>query len=196
MTLTSSFSGFSRINEMATTTTTRRSVLLHISKVSLTNKKVSSREDESSTSSAIDDNGDHDRGAATFSSVSVPPVSKFRQLKDIMWIRETLEDLTGAEFALSVESESQVVTLNGSGGRTGAAMSSSSSPPRKKKRAVDYEKLMSQLTKRVEDMTRVPFVEGQGGLAEDAATMVAALKEDQGMGRYAYTQEQRAALLE
>jgi lipoprotein-anchoring transpeptidase ErfK/SrfK len=162
-----------------------------------------------------------------------PSVSKFRQLKDIMWIRETLEDLTAAEFALSVESESQATAAAAVGGGGAGAegttvdnpsaattssrrrpRSSSTPPPRmrnkKKKRAVDYEKLASQLTKRIEDMTRVPFLlEGpsssssgdatsQGGAAVKGSTETAGavLKEGQGMGRFTYDHDQRAVLLE
>jgi hypothetical protein len=101
-------------------------------------------------------------------SVSSSPVSKFRQLKDIMWVRETVEDLTAAEFACSVESEKE-------------------ESGRKNKRAVDYEKLLSQLNRRVEDMICQPFEVINGGDPE--------VIEDRGMGRFAYKQEQRELLL-
>jgi hypothetical protein len=61
--------------------------------------------------------------------------SKLRQLKDFLWVRETLEDLTAAEFACSVE--------NGSN-------QASSTKPRP--RAVDYEKLLEQLDRRLFDL--------------------------------------------
>ena len=96
------------------------------------------------------------------------PVSKFRKLKDIMWIREATEDLTAAEFACSVESEQE-------------------KDDKKKKRAVDYEKLLSQLDRRVGDMICLPFEEINGSQPE--------ILENQGMGRFAYSQEQRVALL-
>jgi hypothetical protein len=100
-------------------------------------------------------------------------VSKFRKLKDIMWVREALEDLTAADFACSVE-ESEREDMSG----------------RKKKRAVDYEKLLSQLNRRVGDMICEPsFEEVNGGSAPK-------IVEDLGMGRFAYTQEQRLFLLE
>jgi hypothetical protein len=101
-------------------------------------------------------------------SVSSSPVSKFRKLKDIMWVREAVEDLTAAEFACSVESEKE-------------------ESGRKNKRAVDYEKLLSQLNRRVEDVICQPFEGINGGDPE--------VIEDRGMGRFAYKQEQRELLL-
>jgi len=103
------------------------------------------------------------------------PVSKFRQLKDVMWIREALEDWTAAEFALSVEKQE-----DGDSKKT-------------KKRAVDYEKLMTQLTKRIEDMTCQSFVD-YTPLVDDEGILN--LDENLGMGRYAYTSEERMMLME
>jgi len=102
-------------------------------------------------------------------------VSKFRQLKDVMWIREALEDWTAAEFALSVEQQ--------------AALDDS----KKKKRAVDYEKLMTQLTKRIEDMTCQSFVD-YTPLVDDEGVLK--LDANLGMGRYAYTSDERMDLME
>ena len=102
--------------------------------------------------------------------ISDNPVSKFRRLKDFMWIRETLEDLTAAEFACSVEA---------SAGADG----------RKRKRAVDYEKLLSQLNRRIRDM-----------VGPDADIMMVhgsdpEITEGKGMGRFVYTHDQRIVLL-
>jgi hypothetical protein len=163
------------------------------------------------------------------STSSVPSPSKFRQLKDLMWVRETLEDLTAAEFALSVEqsesSSSSTTTTttsivngmsNGDGGFTQNQSQKQRTPrpaplPRKKKRAVDYEKLLSQLTKRIEDMTYEPFAqEGdeEGKLdVEDGDEKVSVsfvqkeytvpvLDDNRGMGRFAYSSKERAVLLE
>jgi hypothetical protein len=115
------------------------------------------------------------------------PVSKFRQLKDVMWIRETLEDWTAAEFALSVEQQSEGSTING---KTSAVPSNP--PSNAKKRAVDYEKLLSQLTKRVEDMTCHTLVENELTLNDDGLVQ---LDENLGMGRYSYSNEERMVLL-
>jgi hypothetical protein len=160
------------------------------------------------------------------STSTVPSPSKFRQLKDLMWVRETLEDLTAAEFALSVEqSESSSSTTttsivngmsNGDGGFTQNQSQKQRTPrtaplPRKKKRAVDYEKLLSQLTKRIEDMTYEPFAkerEEEGKLdVEDGEEKVSVsfvqkeytvpvLDDNRGMGRFAYSSKERAVLLE
>ena len=104
--------------------------------------------------------------------------SKLRRLKDMMWIRETLEDLTAAEFACTVETGSSSDTAT-----TGAGTSSSTSltkmestettksgpssntnsqlvtagtkskvVTRPRKRAVDYEKLLRQLNQRLRDL--------------------------------------------
>ena len=103
-------------------------------------------------------------------SVSLPtdPVSKFRKLKDIMWIREAVEDVT-----CSVEGSSE--------------SEKDASLRRKRKRAVDYEKMLSNLDRRVRDM--IP--EKNGVPIDDSWT----LNENRGMGRFAYTAEQREELL-
>lgn len=120
-------------------------------------------------------------------------VSKFRQLKDVMWIREALEDWTAAEFALSVEQQSKGVSpVRGSSNQSSPAATSTGS--RKiKKRAVDYEKLLSQLTKRIEDMTCKSFAD-ETPMTDKKG--VVRLDENLGMGRYAYTNEERMMLME
>ena len=124
-------------------------------------------------------------------------VSKFRQLKDVMWIRETLEDWTAAEFALSVERQSEGASnANGKGddgNLSSLAAASNSSRKETKKRAVDYEKLLSQITKRIEDMTCQPFVEDSDLVDEKGMLQ---MDEKSGMGRYAYTNEERMMLME
>lgn len=107
--------------------------------------------------------------ARKFQIASIP-VSKFRKLKDIMWIREAVEDLTATEFACSVESEQRVSN-------------------RKQKRAVDYEKLLSKLDRRVSDMICLPLDE------IEVNTSDLELDENMGMGRFVYTGQQRNGLL-
>lgn len=102
--------------------------------------------------------------------ISNSPVSKFRKLKDIMWIREAVEDLTAAEFACSVDSPER---------RSDS----------KQKRAVDYEKLLAQLDRRVSDMLCQSIDE------LDLSEGEPELDKSSGMGRYAYTADQRSALL-
>ena len=111
------------------------------------------------------------------SSSSAPPVkrtnsSKLRQLKDRMWVRETLEDITAAEFAssLSVEVEdddnhdtTSTSSSNCSRSKRNDESSSMtntngvnklSSPlqsPRRK-RAVDFDNILKKLDARIEAM--------------------------------------------
>jgi len=102
--------------------------------------------------------------------ISNNPVSKFRKLKDIMWIREASEDLTAAEFACSVENQQRL------SGNT-------------QKRAVDYEKLVTQLDKRISDMFCQPVD------LLDLSEGEPSLDKNRGMGRYVYEYYQRSALL-
>ena len=95
------------------------------------------------------------------------PDSKFRRLKDMMWIRETLEDLTAAEFACKVEA-------------AGAEQADSGS---KRKRAVDYDKMLARLNGRIRDIVCTDAHEIDG--SEPTIT------EGKGMGRIVYARQQR-----
>lgn len=99
------------------------------------------------------------------------PDSKFRRLKDMMWIRETLEDLTSAEFACKVE----------------AAGAGQADYGTKRKRAVDYEKILARLNGRIRDMV--------GDDADDIDGGEPTIIKGKGMGRIAYTHQQRAVML-
>eukprot|EP00529_Nitzschia_sp_RCC80_P009773 CAMPEP_0113497642 /NCGR_PEP_ID=MMETSP0014_2-20120614/30738_1 /TAXON_ID=2857 /ORGANISM="Nitzschia sp." /LENGTH=796 /DNA_ID=CAMNT_0000391593 /DNA_START=268 /DNA_END=2658 /DNA_ORIENTATION=- /assembly_acc=CAM_ASM_000159 len=229
----------SRLNRPRTVPST---TITHVaSKDSISDTSSSSSSDLKSDRDDIVSSSDN---VSSSSSSSEETVSKFRQLKDIMWIRETLEDLTAAEFALSVESETATTSTtmegssfssssssssssaqqleSGSLSSSGSSNSSSSSIARKKKRAVDYEKLLGQLTTRVEDMTCEMLIEAEDMVTDDEnsdnnddeeataknsadskSTIYAAvtstplvLKENKGMGRFVYSEEQREALLE
>jgi hypothetical protein len=106
---------------------------------------------------------------SSFSTIANGSVSRFRKLKDIMWVREAVEDVTAAEFACSVESSAR------------------EEANKKRKRAVDYEKLLSQLDLRVGDMLCLNFEEINGSEPT--------IDEENGMGRFAYTQHERQSLL-
>lgn len=95
------------------------------------------------------------------------PDSRFRRLKDMMWIRETLEDLTAAEFACKVEA-------------AGAEQADSGS---KRKRAVDYEKMLARLNGRIRDIVCTDADEINGS----EPTII----QGKGMGRIVYTHLQR-----
>lgn len=58
--------------------------------------------------------------------------SKLSYLRDLMWIRETQEDLTAAEFAISLD---QTVEN-----------------PKRQKRTVDFDNLLAKLNRRMMDM--------------------------------------------
>lgn len=122
--------------------------------------------------------------------------TRLRRLKDRMWLREAREDLTAAEFACSVESAL--------GSEASTTTVSSSSTRRKRKRAVDYEKLLSQLNLRVRDMGCAapppPTDNNSNGATEPSAVVVTdvscVLQSGVGMGSIACTDAQREALLE
>jgi hypothetical protein len=143
-------------------------------------------------------------------------VTRLRRLKDLMWVREAREDLTAAEFACSVESGAAVGTARG-GADSGSASSSASASSRrvasataastpattKRRRAVDYEKLMSQLNQRIRDMgcerpAAVPEGgdEGQAQASSSLSDVSCVLQPGVGMGSIVYSDKQREALLE
>jgi hypothetical protein len=97
--------------------------------------------------------------------------SKFRKLKDMIWIRETVEDLTAAEFACSVEA------AEGEDSR------------KKRRRAVDYDKVLGQLNKRLQDL-------GCGVDDNDKSMVVCQLQPGVGMGTTVYSDEEREQLFE
>mmetsp|Transcript_28809 Transcript_28809/g.49021 ORF Transcript_28809/g.49021 Transcript_28809/m.49021 type:complete len:664 (-) Transcript_28809:113-2104(-) len=133
---------------------------------------------------------------------SSPPsvASKLRQLKDRMWVREALEDLTAAEFASSLTVED-----------TRATSSSTGENQSSRKRAVDFENVLNKLDARIEEMCvvtseeiskqmdqtchiierRIPGSEGN----TTTQNMCYALAENIGMGSVVYNTEQREALL-
>jgi hypothetical protein len=129
-----------------------------------------------------------------------------------MWIREATEDLTAAEFACKVEATS-TPPRSQSGGSSGGSASTAASAAtpssaadsrRKRKRAVDYEKLISQLNQRIRDMgcagnggaegRRGSSSEGGGALPVLDVSCV--LQPGVGMGSIVYSDGQREALLE
>lgn len=102
--------------------------------------------------------------------------SRLRRLKDLVWVREALEDLTAAEFACSVES----------GSNTGTSQAE-----RRRKRAVDYEKLLTKLNKRIRDLG-CEFSNDPNRDASFTCTLTSGV----GSACQVYTDEQRQALLE
>ena len=137
--------------------------------------------------------------------------SKLRQLKDRMWVREALEDITAAEFAssLSLEDVSEV----SSDGDSSSTPLFKREEKKKKKRAVDFDNVLNKIDERIEEMCVVIsediaaengqkcFVLYRAVSGEDVdddivmENMCYTLSDDVGMGSVVYTSEQREALL-
>lgn len=133
-------------------------------------------------------------------SPSPSSASKLRQLKDRMWVREALEDLTAAEFASSLTVEDTQAPISTGGNQSN------------RKRAVDFENVLNKLDARIEEMCvitsqeiskqmnqtchvierRMPGSEGNTTLQQ----MCYSLAENIGMGSVVYNTEQREALLQ
>jgi hypothetical protein len=117
---------------------------------------------------------DRKRNTTQSSSRSESGSPKYRRLKDMMWVRETLEDLTAAEFACTVEAATEKVP-----------------PKRPRKRAVDYEKLLLQLNQRIRDLGC-----SNAFSTNESVEIDCVLEPGIGMGSVTYTEAQRTTLLE
>ena len=104
--------------------------------------------------------------------------NRFRQLKDLVWIRETVEDLTAAEFACSVELASI------------QQLEEEEDQSRKRRRAVDYDKLLAQLNKRLRDLGCMV------GDSDDSDVVFCELNSSIGKGTTVYNDAQRLELYE
>jgi hypothetical protein len=118
-----------------------------------------------------------------------PTAAKLRQLKDIMWVRETTEDLTAAEFACTVESIESDVSAGDANDDDGKPVLQ-----RKRRRAVDYEKILNQLNRRIRDMGCDGDL-SPSSLEEEDGETTCYLQQGEGMGCLVYTDKQRQALL-
>ena len=138
-----------------------------------------------------------------------PPQSKLRRLKDRMWVREALEDLTAADFAASLEQAAAAAEA------AAADEADKDEVARRKKknekRAVDVENILSKLDRRVEEMCvlstygdtsgstlacyPLDSMEAASPLPMEEGNKCYALKQGEGMGSVVYTDEQRNALL-
>ena len=152
------------------------------------------KSDEISSPLASDDN------TQTISSPQ-SVASKLRQLKDRMWVREALEDLTAAQFASSLTVDDVQATSSSNG-----------ESQSNRKRAVDFENVLNKLDARIEEMCvvtseeiseqmnqtcyiierRVPGSEGNTTIQN----MCYSLADNIGMGSVVYITDQREALLQ
>lgn len=122
-------------------------------------------------------------GANAISSRAVSLAGqKLRRLKDMMWVREALEDLTAAEFACTVEAE----------GTDDDEEAARRRAKRSRKRAVDYEKLLTQLNKRIRDLVDERSASHTDAEADIRCELVSGV----GMGSLTYSDQQRATLLQ
>ena len=85
-----------------------------------------------------------------------------------MWVREAQEDLTAAQFAISIDA--------------------STSGRRKQKRAIDYDNLLNQLDRRIRDLT---CGDQPGCEVSDTPKLM----PGKGSGSIIYTETQRNSLL-
>jgi hypothetical protein len=106
-------------------------------------------------------------GEMDIKSDTTEETTKFRRLKDLMWVRETLEDLTASEFACSIDAK-----------------------PSGKKRAIDYDNLLHQLDRRIMDMACEDSSDCEVSFSNPALT------PGTGMATIVFTEAQRDALLE
>lgn len=129
--------------------------------------------------------------------MSSATISKLRILKDRMWVRETLEDLTSAEFACSL-----------------APGSSDDKGGIQKKSSVDFENILQKLNRRIEDMCTLTIAgednsdciishplgdvtinDLNDGLKSQSQRQCWSLMKKSGMGSVTYTDDQRSALV-
>lgn len=150
----------------------------------------SSLSDGNSTSSLFEDGAGAAGSDAASETAELTPAlaapagNKLRRLKDMMWVREALEDLTAAEFACTVEAEGMDDDENDAKRRS----------KRSRKRAVDYEKLLTQLNRRIRDLGCEDVSIGTN--PGDAADVQCELKTGMGMGSLTYSDFQRSSLLQ
>ncbi len=138
--------------------------------------------------------------------VEISSHTKIRRLKDRMWVREALEDITAAEFACTLDS----LAVNDESSSS-SSNSNSSNKKKKVKRAVDFENILSKLDRRVEEMCVQStygddFTTGTACYPLDHNTLSTdiepdddqqcwVLKSGKGMGSLVYSDDQRDALL-
>eukprot|EP00978_Attheya_sp_CCMP212_P006955 scaffold16242_cov55-Attheya_sp.AAC.2 len=153
----------------------------------------SSSTDSKRDSSATSREGKPERDSGVTPNTILSKVPMVRRLRDRIWVRETLEDLTAAEFACSLDSASKMTN--------GQRDQSSDNKP--KQRAVDFENLLSKLDRRVEEICVISKKKDSAKMGiscyvlnddteEQACYM---LQEGQGMGSVVYTHAQRETLL-
>ncbi|KAL7537374.1 hypothetical protein ACHAXR_007772 [Thalassiosira sp. AJA248-18] len=182
--------------------------------------------DKASSSSSSAASSPESAPADETSSSTIPPIrsttnqrnSKLRQLKDRMWVRETLEDITAAEFASSLSVEDEEETSTATTPTSTATTSSKNNgvvtkkKKKKRKRAVDFDNILNKLDLRIEEMCVLSSPEIAKEMDQTCYVLnrmvdndndddpiyentCYSLAENMGMGNVVYTNEQRKALL-
>jgi hypothetical protein len=151
---------------------------------------------EEKTQEEKDDNEEEKESSLVAGGTST--ASKLRMLKDRMWVRETLEDLTSAEFACSLAPRPTSDEKSGV----------------QKKSSVDFENILLKLDRRIEDMCtlstyednnsdciisypldKIPLNNDEQGFGSSPEKECWSLMKNSGMGSVTYTDDQRSALI-
>jgi hypothetical protein len=152
---------------------------------------------EEKTQEEKDDDDDEEKESSLVVG-GTSTASKLRMLKDRMWVRETLEDLTSAEFACSL------APRTASDEKSGV----------QKKSSVDFENILLKLDRRIEDMCTLSTYEDNNsdciiaypldkislntdeqGSGSNSEKECWSLMKNSGMGSVTYTDDQRSALI-
>ena len=154
------------------------------------------REVITALSSSTRERGSEAKTSTTGPNPESSSFSKLPRLKDRMWVRETLEDLTAAEFACSLAPRTLSEEENDG--------------KKSDKSAVDFENLLAKLEKRIEDMCVRSTYGADGDVCIvsypiDKSTYSDAfpnpddecwsLMKNYGKGSVTYTDDQRSALV-
>mmetsp|Transcript_3730 Transcript_3730/g.5580 ORF Transcript_3730/g.5580 Transcript_3730/m.5580 type:complete len:697 (-) Transcript_3730:783-2873(-) len=159
---------------------------------------ISASEQPATTTRSVSNFAANDTDATKISvpmSSSTAACPKLRRLKDRLWVRETLEDLTTAEFACRVEQHTPEISSNNK-----ISNPSSLAPlMQRKERAVDFENILGKLERRLNEMC---VLDSNSSFAADEETTPAAMQKSRyklidgrGLGSVVYTHQQREALL-
>lgn len=181
-----------------TTRTSRRGSSLSTSQKSWSRLFVSTSSDQDPKMTTAADVGDENGSNINGSESTNKSYSKLRTLKDRMWVREALEDLTAAEFACSLSGNNEEKEKKANN-----------------KRAVDFENVLTKLDRRIEDMCVLStygeedsscivsypltwdgeITDVEAGKSTKIGDECWTLKKELGMGSVTYTDDQRSALV-
>jgi hypothetical protein len=191
-----------KVAKVSSTAATTTSPLQEDKGVNITSRTAVADVSITSSTAVAEDDADSFLGtlvSATTTTTTATRPTRLCQLKDLVWVRESLEDLTAAEFALSVEAHSSAEDDEDD------ANNANEERAQRRKRAVDYEKLLAQLNRRMQDLgcdassMSQPLLQAQRANGdkrlEQTSPVTCDLQANVGMGCTAYTEDQRRLLL-